>query len=491
MSASLIASAVTMLSACVSYDGIQSQAQLKTIADQANSGIFANQHGQWPAADWAQQIGGGDLQTLIQTGLRDNPGLQAAAARIQAAQAATGITKANTLPSVNGNYSTTYQRFTEHGLIPPPLAGTYDTDNQLALSASYELDFWGKHRTEMRAVLSQEKIAEAEQQSARLMLSNAIARSWIQLIRGYQQLAISEQQLAIREKLDVLTSQRVKAGLDTKSEIQQSLIQISNLKNEISNWKENIMLTRNQLAALIGAGPERGQQIPVPQYQPPGDITAPASLPLELISRRPDITAARWRVEAGQSEIELSKTQFYPNVNISGFVGLSSLGLDHLLRSGSMINGIGPAIHLPVFEGGRLRSQLKNRVAGYDVAVATYNQSLTDALHEVADQIQIIQVCNEQSKQQQQAEQAAWTALKLAQQRQLAGTANVLPVLMAESALLSQQKLSLDIHLRHIDSQINLIKALGGGYDSHAVPDSSTSRLTTKNHSVSNIPEVA
>ncbi|BBB62826.1 outer membrane protein [Undibacterium sp. KW1] len=491
----LSASALCLLSACVSYQGIQSQAQLKTLTAQA--GAFPDQGGNagWPDLQWASSIGGAELQALIDRALANHPSLQAAAARLQAAQAATAFVGANKLPSANLSVDSTYQRFTEHGLVPPPLAGTYNTNNQISFNATYELDFWGKHSAEMRGALSQEKVAEAEAQSVRLMLSNAIARAWLQLARQNAQLELSKQQLAVREQFDSLTQQRVKAGLDTKVEVQQNLVQLSGLKNDIAQWQEAMALTRNQIAALQGLGPEEGKLIVTPKFAPAADVALPGNLPLELLGRRPDIVSARWRVEAGQGDIEVARTQFYPNINIAGFVGLSSLGLSNLANSGSGIIGAGPAIRLPIFEGGRLRAQLKGKVAAYDVAVATYNQSLTDALHEVADQVQILQASQSQLAEQQAAEQAARVGLQLAQQRQKAGTANKLPVLAAESAVLSQQKLSLDLAVRHTEARINLIKALGGGYESKALPATNVTAASTNQtvtqSLVKNTPEAA
>ncbi|MFZ6746258.1 efflux transporter outer membrane subunit [Undibacterium sp. JH2W] len=488
-------SALALLSACVSYQGIQSQAQLKTLSAQA--GAFPDQGGNaaWPDLQWATGIGGAELQALIDRALANHPSLQVAAARLQAAQAATAAVGANKLPSANLSVDSTYQRFTEHGLVPPPLAGTYNSNNQISFNASYELDFWGKHSAEMRSALSQEKVAEAEAQSVRLMLSNAIARAWLQLARQNAQLELSKQQLAVREQFDSLTQQRVKAGLDTRVEVQQNLVQLSGLKNELAQWQEAMALTRNQIAALQGLGPEEGKLIATPQFQPVADRALPGNLPLELLGRRPDIVSARWRVEAGQSDIDVAKTQFYPNINIVGFAGISSLGLSNLANSGSSIIGVGPAIRLPIFEGGRLRAQLKGKVAAYDVAVATYNQSLTDALHEVADQVQILQASQSQLVEQQAAEQAARVGLQLAQQRQKAGTANKLPVLAAESAVLSQQKLSLELAVRHTDARINLIKALGGGYESKDLPATNSATASTNQtitqSQVKNTPEAA
>ncbi|GGD01729.1 efflux transporter outer membrane subunit [Undibacterium terreum] len=466
-SAGLLAACSTMvlLSACVSFSGIQSDAQLKSLPATSSPNTLPNQTGTWPSTNWAQSIGGKPLQDLIDAAIADNPNMQMAAARVAAARAYVEAAGADRLPTAGANLGSTYQRFTEHGLIPPPLAGNYYSDNEMALSISYEVDFWGKHSAEISGALSQEKAALAEQQSARLALSSAIAHAWVQLARQYAQLDLSNQQLGLREKLDSLTQQRVKAGLDTRTDTEQSLVQVSSLKAEITQWQEAIALTRNQLAALLGQGPERGLSIPRPSLAEIGDATLPAQLPSELLGRRPDIVAARWHVEAMQGGIDVAKTEFYPNINLSAFVGLSSLGVADFFKSGSTIIGGGPTIKLPIFEGGRLRAQLKSKVASYDNAVATYNQSLTDALHEVADQVQSMKAAEEQNKNQRIAEQASSRTLKLAQQRQKVGTANMLPVLAAEGALIMQQKILLDNQIRRADLQINLIKALGGGFE--------------------------
>jgi NodT family efflux transporter outer membrane factor (OMF) lipoprotein len=191
----------------------------------------------------------------------------------------------------------------------------------------------------------------------------------------------------------------------------------------------------------------------------------PDALPLALVGRRPDIVASRWRVEAMQGEIESARAQFYPNINLTAFAGFSTLSLDRLLEAGSRIVGIGPAIRLPVFEGGRLRAQLKGRVAGYDNAVATYNQTLTDALRDVADQVQSLRAAEAQGGHQRAATQAASNALRLARERERAGTTNMLPVLASELALVVQRKVELENQARRADLRVGLIRALGGGFE--------------------------
>jgi NodT family efflux transporter outer membrane factor (OMF) lipoprotein len=461
--------ATLLLASCASYSGIESTAHVRAPADYASAASLPAQGGQWPDMFWARKIGGAPLQALIDEALSQNPGMQTAAARVASAQALAEAAGAAARPTVAGVFSSTYQRYSENGIIPPPLGGTYQSDNLLSLNLSYDFDFWGRHAAELRAALSQGKVAEAEQHAARMMLATSIARTWVQLARQYDQMDLVAEQIAVRQKSDRLTTLRVSAGLDTRVENELSRQQVAGLRTEQAQWQEAVALTRNQLAALMGQGPDRGQRIarPVLVHEAASAQSAglPDELPLELLGRRPDIVAARWRVEAALGDIDVAKAQFYPNVNLAAFAGFSSLGLSNLLQSGSRVVGIGPAIRVPLFETGSLRAQLKGRVAAYDAAVAAYNQTLTDALREVADQVQSLKAVQAQSEHQRAAMQAATNSLRLAQQRERVGTTNMLPALATQLNWLSQRKITLDLETRRAELQIGLIKALGGGFD--------------------------
>jgi NodT family efflux transporter outer membrane factor (OMF) lipoprotein len=469
------------LSACVSSGDLRSTAQTRPVAEYASNITLPEQGGQWPTMDWPTSIGGRALQLLVDEALATNPSLQVTAARIAAAQALAEVTRAAAAPSIGGSLTSTYQRYTENGIIPPPLRGTFRSDNQLALSFSYDLDFWGRHAAELRAVLAQGKAVEAEQYSARLMLASAVAHSWVLMHRQVQQLDLISRQQAVRLQLNALTARRIAVGLDNQSDHQIAQVQLQNLRTEQAQWQEALALSRNQLAALLGQGPDRGLSIALPQVAPLTVLPLPDALPLALLGRRPDIVAARWRIEALQSEIDTARIDFYPNINLAAFAGLSSLGLTNLISSGSAIAGIGPAIRLPIFEGGTLRARLKGKIAGYDNAVALYNQTLTDALHDVADQVQSLRGAAQQQEHQRLAVQAASNVLGLSEQRQRVGTANQLQVLASEAVLLQQRRTALDASLRLNDLRISLIKALGGGFDAAfsdlAVPATPSSEI--------------
>ncbi|MGS0744204.1 efflux transporter outer membrane subunit [Glaciimonas sp. GG7] len=460
-----VCAVAVLLAACANMSGIHTSAQTKAPTDYATATSLPGQGGQWPDASWVTSIGGAPLQQLTDEALAGNPDLQVAASRVAAARAMVEAAGAASKPQVGASFSSTRTRFSENSIYPPPFGGAYVTANELALNFSYDLDFWGKHGAELRSALSQSKAAEAEHSASRLILTTAVAKAWIQLAREYAQLDVSNEQLALRDQLDKLTQQRFAAGLDTQSDNQQSRLQVANLRTENAQWNEAIALTRNQLAALLGQGPDRGLSIPQPTLPAEAAITLPNQLPLGLLGRRADIVAARWQVEAALSDIKVAKTEFYPNVNLSAMVGLSSLGWTNFLSKGSFVNGIGPAIHLPIFEGGALRAQLEGRVAAYDGAVATYNKALNEALHEVSDQVQSLRAAEIEKNNQQAATLAAERGMQLAQQRQQVGTANMLQVVATRITYLSQRKLELDTRARRAMLRVGLIKSLGGGFD--------------------------
>jgi outer membrane protein TolC len=168
--------------------------------------------------------------------------------------------------------------------------------------------------------------------------------------------------------------------------------------------------------------------------------------------------------------VKSAKAQFYPNINLVAFAGLSSIGLGNLLDAGSLQYGVGPAIRLPIFEGGKLRANLRGKTADYDAAVESYNAAVVDAIHEVGDQLASGQSIARQQVQQQQAAQAAEAAYDIAVQRYKAGLGNYLNVLAAENAVLAQRRLAVDLAARALDTQVGLARALGGGYTPTAAP---------------------
>ncbi|MFI4888596.1 MAG: TolC family protein, partial [Burkholderiales bacterium] len=199
-------------------------------------------------------------------------------------------------------------------------------------------------------------------------------------------------------------------------------------------------------------------------------MALPSTVPAELLGRRPDVIALRWRIEAARKDVASAKAAFYPNVNLLAFVGLQSLGAGNLLTAASRMIGAGPAVTLPIFDAGRLRANLAGKDADQDIAVEQYNQTLADAMRDVVDQLASFRSIREQRTQQQLALATARQAYDLALLRYREGLGNYLQVLSAEQPLLEQQRLDADLHARELDVSIGLIRALGGGYQPTPTP---------------------
>ena len=199
-------------------------------------------------------------------------------------------------------------------------------------------------------------------------------------------------------------------------------------------------------------------------------VALPSNVPAALIGRRPDLIAQRWRVESASKDIEVAKAEFYPNVYLLAFIGLQSIGAAGFFSAASRMMGIGPAVTLPIFEGGRLQGNLAGKNADYDIAVEAYNQALADALRDVVDQLTSFRSVDVQRAEQRQALATAQEAYDLALLRYREGLGNYLQVLSAESPLLDQQSLDADLRARTLEIEISLIRALGGGFSDSASP---------------------
>lgn len=418
---------------------------------------------EWPQRNAWDEWNDPVLAQLIERGLKDQPNLQQVRARLAQAQAQVAIAEAAQGLQVNGALDLTYQRFSENGLVPPPLAGELGWVNQLQVQASWEWDLFGRQAAAVAASVGQHKAAEAETQAASLLLATNIASAYVALARAADTKALIQDTLHQREQVLALVSQRIQAGLDTKVELRQAETQVAQLQTEAHAADEQIALARHALAELSGQPPNALDAL-LPQLAPVRAQPLPAGLPADLVGRRADLVAQRWRVEAASREVDVARAQFYPNINLVAFVGLSSIGLNKLIESGSGIYGAGPAIRLPIFESGRLRANLSVRASEVDAAVDGYNAALLRALREVADQVDSLRSIERQQRTQADAQTAAAAAYDLAMQRYRAGLGTYLTVLTAETAVLSQQRGSLELKARHLLAEAALSRALGGGF---------------------------
>ncbi len=332
------------------------------------------------------------------------------------------------------------------------------------LDVRWELDFWGKNRAALAAATSEQEAGRAELAQARLWLASAVAANYAELSWLHASRDTAARAVEIRQNTATLFSQRFDNGMETRGGLRNADARRAMAEGDLLALNEQIALQRNRLAALLGAGPDRGLVIAKPTLKLDSVFGLPNELSADLLGRRPDVVTARLRTEAQARRIDQKKAEFYPNVNLSALIGVQSLGLDILAKAGSGIASVGPAISLPIFSGGRLRGELLAAHAGYAEAVANYNATLTRALQEVADNAISQKALGERLLKAQEAVNAASEAHRVAGNRYGGGLATYLEVLTAEDALLGALSTQTNLHSLSFTLDIGLQRALGGGY---------------------------
>lgn len=419
----------------------------------------------WPADGWWTRYGDAGLNALMDEALAGSPTLAQASARLAEARSRAVVAQAAELPSLDASGAVQYQKQTYTYLFPPAfLPKGYQDYGQVALNLNWELDFWGRNRAAVAAATSEARAAAADAAEARLLLTTDIATAWATLARLEADRAVAVQATRVREDTARLVAQRVANGLDTQADLRQAKAGAPSSRATIAAIDEQIAQTRDALAALAGAGPDRGLSLAAP---PPEKLIAfglPADLRLGLIGRRPDITAARWRAQAAQAQVTVARAAFYPDINIAGDFGAQSLHLDQLITRGSALGSIGPALSLPIFEGGRLRGALRGAKADRDAAVAAYDGAVTQALREVADVVASQRALTERLGESRKALSFYEGAYAVARLRYEGGLSNFQSVLLAEDAVLTQRQIVSDLDSRAFTLDVALVRALGGGF---------------------------
>ena len=415
------------------------------------------------APRWWTSLNDPRLNQLVDLALLGSPNLAVARARLDRASALAEISRASARPQVNLSAEVTRQRYTENGLIPPPIAGNVRDNASLQTSFSWSPDFLGGHTADIASALGQARAAQADVAAASNALAAQVSRAYVSLARLLAQREVAQRTLAQRDEFLGLTRQRTSAGLDSQVELAQAEGALPDTRAQIEALDEQITLVQRQVAVLTGQAPNALDDLS-PSLTALTLEPMPATLGADLLGRRPDVAAARWRVEAATQDVTLARIQFYPNMNLTAFIGLNALGLGNLIEAGSLQYGITPALRLPVLDGGRLRAQLGGRQADLDGAIAQYNGVLLDAVKEAGDAIGSGQSLERQQREQTAALQSAEKAYAFSVQRYQAGLSSYLVVLNAESQLLAQRRLAVDLRARQFDTRVALMKALGGGW---------------------------
>ncbi len=417
----------------------------------------------WPDEKWWKAYRDAQLDALVEHGIADSPTLGSARARIAQSQALADRMHAATKPAIGVDASAMRERYTAQQFIPPPWGGTVSWDNQAQLTFAYDLDIWGRQKSLWQSSMDEARAVAAEAQMVRLELITAIVRSYVMLALEYDLRDLAMKEQAEIEQRIAIDKRSLMSGMGTEMELAEAETHLPEARLKIEALDMRIALMKNQIAALSGQGPGAGEKLVRPELKLDARSGLPDRLMANLIGRRPDVLAYRWRVEAARNGIESAKAAFYPNINLLAFAGVQALGFNQLLGASAAMAGVGPAISLPIFDGGARRAHLSEKTAAYDVAVDDYNERVLRSLQEISDQLHVLQSNAVQRSEAKGALGLAQKKHELAEAGYRAGLADYAHVIDADVAVLQHQAMLATLEAEGFDAYAGLMRSLGGG----------------------------
>ena len=455
--------AALLLAACAGYPSKPAAVHLATSAPLAD---LRSTGGLWPTAAWWRDYRDPTLDRLITTALASSPSLAVAHARFESARQSVLLVGAASGAHVGLAGSAERQRLSDNGLFPPKLLG-FQWYNQadLGLQASYTFDWWGKQRDAVAAAVDEAHAAAAERSSAALALAGSIADTYFGWQTDQSRLALARERLRIAKRKEGIALARTRAGLDPAETVHSGELAVAAAREAIAGLEGSAQRRIVMLAALVGESPAALPPLK-PAPLPKIDAALPSDVGIDLIARRADITASRWRVEAAESRSASARAEFLPDISINALAGLSSIDFGKLLRYGSRVPQASIAVHLPIFDAGTLRARYGATRAELRAAVASYDQTVIDAARDVATQAAILaQIAGEKRERRLELE-AALKLERSAAARVRQGVTDPRGALAARMSVLEQRDALVQFDSAQVTADVALRRALGGGYGS-------------------------
>ncbi|MEP7042037.1 MAG: efflux transporter outer membrane subunit [Dokdonella sp.] len=438
------------------------------------AGVAVPAGGAWPEAEWWKRYGDPQLDQLQHNALAGAPSLDEAHKRFDIAIRSIENARASSALSSQLNGQVQRNRLSQTLGLPPGIAPSWYNRGELNVQFQYDFDFWGKTRAAVQAAVDEARATEAERSAAALVLTTAVADTYFGWQADQARLALAKQNGVTLRRYRDLSAKRVARGVDSPDSLHEAEERVAAAREAEVAYEGSAAIRRAALAALLGIAPA---ELPDLQAQPlPAvEATLPDNVGLDLIARRPDIAANRWRVEAALQRADQVRAQFYPDISLGAIAGVQTLELDKMFSLDSRTLGFGPAVHLPLFQRAQLHAAYGVSQAQLLAAAAQYDATVVDAARDVSTQALTLRQID--ARRQARAEQiaAAENLQRAVAARAQRGLVDDRSVLIAESEVLQQRDAATTLQAQAISTDIALTKALGGGY---RVPEAAIDRPT-------------
>jgi multidrug efflux system outer membrane protein len=417
----------------------------------------------WPSAYWWHGFGSPQLDTLIAQAQASNLDMAVAVARVHEADAQARIAGAALLPSVGLGGGVSRSRQPSSSTTGTTGGGRTSTLYDVQVSASYEIDFWGKNHATLEAAKDTAQASRYSAQTVALTTVTSVATTYFQILGVRDSLAVAEQNLATAERVLKTLQVQEAAGTENELDVAQQETTVAALRALIPPLRQQQRQLIDALAILVGKPPE-AVDITTGKL---GDLTYPVvtpGLPSELLARRPDVAMAEAQLKAANANITVARAAFYPSVQLTAQGGAESTALSSLLGPAGLLYTLAASVSQPIFSGGSLEGQLQYSQAFYDELLQTYHKSVIAAFQNIEDALVATQQTAEEEQRQQAAVDTAQRAFDIATAQLRAGTVNVLTVLSTETALFTAESTLVQVRAARLEALVGLFNALGGGW---------------------------
>jgi NodT family efflux transporter outer membrane factor (OMF) lipoprotein len=412
----------------------------------------------WPDTDWWRGFGSAKLGELIAEAERNNDDLAGAIARVQEADAQARIAGAALLPSLDLGATAARERAQVTGL-GPRVFNVFNPE----LSASYELDFWGKNRALRDAARAAAMASRYDQQTVALTVISSVATTYFQALELRDRIQVARQNLQNGQKILKGFRAEQSAGTATGLDVAQQETTVALLNAAVPPLLQQFRQTVYALAVLVGRTPE-SLDVDMGTLTELSNPPVIEGLPSQLLSRRPDVAEAEQQLIAANADITVARAALFPDIQLTAAGGYESSALTSLVSPPNRIYSLAAGLTQPIFHGGALRGQVAYSKARYTELLTTYHKTVLTAFSNVEGALVAAQQTAEQQKRQQDAVATAQRAYQFAQTQMSAGTVNILSVLNTENALFSAQDELVQVNYLRLQALVDLFTALGGGW---------------------------
>ena len=419
----------------------------------------ASPPGHVPALEWWRAFRMPELTAYAAEALDDNLDIEAAIARIRQADAQARISGAALLPSLSSANSVTNSQSSAFDGVRQDAR----TSHSIGLTASYELDFWGKNAATAKAAEATTLSTRFDAETVRLSALATAANTYFSILAARERLRLVSENLTLANRVLTLIRDRLAAGTATALDGAQQETVVNNLRAQIPPFRQSLAVNTYILAVLLGRAPERLKTpagrlsaVTIPRVSP--------GLPASLLLRRPDIASAELQLQGAQASLEAARAAFFPSITLTGQGGFQSLALNTLLDPKNTFYSLAAGLTQPIFDAGRLQGQFEQTKGRQDELLANYRKSVISGFSDVEKALAAIRYLAEQEKLQMLALASSQRAYELSEQRLREGTVDLVTVLNTQQNLFSVQDALVQTRLARLQAAVSLYQALGGGW---------------------------